>query len=275
MHTSLFASSLASLALTAASFATVTPTTLFGDSYLVSDGARTYSVLDVYIKGSSANDIISSTFGTSGWTSSYTMNQGDVFVHSNSNGANTAWLPASGQTSWDSFVTTGNRDQASAAGFLQMQLDSNWAAGNGGAINGSAGTGGAGWYPAAGASTNSNPYCRIGYYNDSGITISPINRAKAESDIAGNGISVGQSLSNHWMIGRFTIEVTGLDASTVKTMTMKFAIAGKQNGTTTFTGATSAAGRFDHTLTFAVPAPGAAALLALAGIGGRRRRTNN
>jgi len=59
MHTSLFASSLASLALTAASFATVTPTTLFGDSYLVSDGARTYSVLDVYIKGSSANDIIS------------------------------------------------------------------------------------------------------------------------------------------------------------------------------------------------------------------------
>jgi hypothetical protein len=55
---------------------------------------------------------------------------------------------------------------------------------------------------------------------------------------------------------------------------MKFAIAGKQNGTTTFTGATSTAGRFNYTLAFAVPAPGAAALLALAGIGGRRRRTD-
>jgi hypothetical protein len=67
------------------------------------------------------------------------------------------------------------------------------------------------------------------------------------------------------------IEVTGLDASAVKTMTLKFAIAGKQNGSTTFTGATSTAGRFNSTLNFAVPAPGAAALVGLAGLMTRRR----
>jgi xanthosine utilization system XapX-like protein len=54
---------------------------------------------------------------------------------------------------------------------------------------------------------------------------------------------------------------------------MKFAIAGKNNGTTTFTGATQAAGRFNYTLTYAsVPAPGAVALLGLAGMFSRRRR---
>jgi xanthosine utilization system XapX-like protein len=53
---------------------------------------------------------------------------------------------------------------------------------------------------------------------------------------------------------------------------MKFAIAGKNNGTTTFTGATQAAGRFSYTLTYAaVPAPGAAALVGLAGMIVRRR----
>ena len=74
------------------------------------------------------------------------------------------------------------------------------------------------------------------------------------------------------MIGRFVIEATGLADNAVKTMTLKFAVAGKQNGITTFTGSTSAAGRFDYTLTFAVPAPGAGALLAAAGLIGRRRK---
>jgi hypothetical protein len=55
-------------------------------------------------------------------------------------------------------------------------------------------------------------------------------------------------------------------------MTLKFAIAGKQNGTTTFTGATNTAGRFNYTLNFAVPAPGATALVGLAGLLIRRRK---
>ncbi|MFM7807934.1 MAG: hypothetical protein ACKPEA_08375, partial [Planctomycetota bacterium] len=84
-------------------------------------------------------------------------------------------------------------------------------------------------------------------------------------------IAVGASLSNHWMIGRFAIDVTG-DSAADNKMTLVFAVAGKQNGSTTFTGATSTAGRFNYTLNFAVPAPGAAALVGLAGLLGRRRR---
>ncbi|MEY4770644.1 MAG: hypothetical protein RIQ40_1384, partial [Planctomycetota bacterium] len=38
---------------------------------------------------------------------------------------------------------------------------------------------------------------------------------------------------------------------TTNTLNLRFAIAGKQNGVTTFTGATSSAGRFSYTLTYA------------------------
>jgi len=177
---------------------------------------------------------------------------------------------------WDSFVTTGCRVQGSdttlasgQAGFLGMQLDTNWAStSTGGRIVGQAG--GAGWYPSIGASTSTNPYCKAGQYSGTGS----VNTAKATETIAGNGITAGQSLTNYWMIGRFAIEVTG-DSATDNKLTMQFAVAGKNNGTSTFTGATQTAGRFSYTLTYApvVPAPGAAALVGLAGVFSRRRRT--
>jgi hypothetical protein len=267
MRNSVTMSVIASVGIAASAFATITPTTLFGDSYLVTDGARTLAVLDVYIKGSSQADIVSSTFGVSAYVSAFSLNNGNSFEQSNGDGSNNSWKPAAGTTAWDSFVTCGNRDQASAASTLQLQLDSNWAAGNGSAIAGT--VGGPGWYPAVGASTSTNPYARIGFYNND---TSGINTAKTASNIAGNGVTVGQNLNNHWMIGRFTIDVTG-DSATNNQMTLKFAIAGKQNGTTTFTGATSTAGRFQSTLTFAsIPAPGAAALVGLAGLIARRRQ---
>ena len=257
------------LAIASGAFATV-ETKLYADTYIVKDGsgasARFYSVLDVYIKGSNAADIISSTFGVTAYTSAFTMNQGDAFVQTNGS-TNSAWQPSAGTTGWDSFLTTGNRDQASAASTIGLLLDTNWSAGNGSAISGTAG--GPGWYPSVGASTTTNPYARIGFYN--GDT-SAINTAKATTNISGNGITAGQSLNNHWMIGRFVIEATGLADNAVKTMTLKFAIAGKQNGSTTFTGSTSTAGRFNDTLTFAVPAPGAVVLAGLASLIGRRRR---
>ncbi len=228
---------------------TITPGTLYGDSYIVQEGAgasaRFYSVLDVYIKGNNAADIISGTFGVSAYKSAFTMDQGECFQHSNT-GLN-CWKPACGQTIWDSFVSCGNRDQCSAVSTIQLLLDTNWGCPQD-CCQICPLSGGAGWYPAVGASTSTNPYARIGFYN--GDT-SAINTAKATTNIAGNGITPGQSLNNHWMIGRFTIDVTGLDSSAVRTMTLKFAIAGKQNGTTTFTGATSTAGRFNYTLTFA------------------------
>jgi hypothetical protein len=275
----------ASTVLTASAFATVTPTTLFGDSYIIKDGvgadARFYSVLDVYLKGNNANDIVSSTFGVSAWVSSYTQDQGKAFVQTNGTATN-SWLPTNDDgKGWDSYVTCGARVQGSdatlaggKAGFLGMQLDTNWASSSSGSqIVGQAG--GAGWYPSIGANTTSNPYCRFGYNGGTSATAGYWNTAKATTNIAGNGITVGQSLNNHWMIGRFVVDVTQSDPSTPVTgpltMSMKFAVAGKNNGSTTFTGATAAAGRFNYTLSFAVPAPGAAALVGLAGVMTRRR----
>ena len=270
------------LALSASAFATVTPGTLFGDSYIVKDGegasAKFYSVMDVYIKCSSSADIISSTFGVTAYQSAYTQNQGKAFMQSANEAVAASWLPVNNDgKGWDSYVTTGCRVQGSntslasgQAGFLNLQLDTNWASSsNGGRIDGSAG--GAGWYPAIGASTSTNPYAKAGQYSGTGA----VNTAKATTTIAGNGITAGQSLTNYWMVGRFTIDVTQADPNTPVTgpltLSMKFAIAGKNNGTTTFTGATQAAGRFDYTLTYAVPAPGAAALVGLAGMIVRRR----
>ncbi len=282
MARSTFAAAAATVVLSASAFATVTPGTLFGDSYIVKDGegasAKFYSVMDVYIKCSSAADIISSTFGVTAYQSVYTQNQGKSFMQSGANQAASSWLPINDDgKGWDSYVTTGCRVQGSntslasgQAGFLGMQLDTNWAStSNGGRIDGTAG--GAGWYPSIGASTSTNPYAKAGQYTGTG----PVNTAKATTNITGNGITAGMNLTNYWMVGRFTIDVTQADPNTPVTgpltLSMKFAIAGKNNGTSTFTGATQAAGRFDYTLTYAVPAPGAAALLGLAGMIVRRR----
>lgn len=283
MARSTFAAAAATVVLSASAFATVTPGTLFGDSYIVKEGsgasAKFYSVMDVYIRCSSSADIISSTFGVTAYQSAYTQNQGKSFMQSGANQATSSWLPINDDgKSWDSFVTTGCRVQGSntslasgQAGFLGLQLDTNWSgASTGGQIVGTAG--GAGWYPSIGASTSTNPYAKAGQYTGTGA----VNTAKATTNITGNGITAGQSLTNYWMVGRFTIDVTQTDVNTPVTgpltLTMKFAIAGKNNGTTTFTGATQAAGRFDYTLTYAVPAPGAAALVGLAGMIVRRRR---
>ena len=78
------------------------------------------------------------------------------------------------------------------------------------------------------------------------------------------------------MIGRFAIDVTGKSAAEVITMNAQFNMVGK-NGTaaeagTTFTGAVTAAYKVSNFFAFAVPTPGAAALLGAAGLLGRRRK---
>jgi len=234
--------------------ATVTSGTLFGDSYIVQDGegpnARFYAVMDVYIKCSSSADIISSIFGVTAYQSRYTQNQGKCFVHSANQASASSWLPCNNDGSaWDSFLTCGNRVQGTDAGeacaAICPQLDTNWASSSTGCrIDGQAG--GAGWYPCIGASTSTNPYAKAGQYSGTG----PVNTAKCTTAITGNGITPGQSLTNYWMVGRFTIDVTG-DSAADNTVSLKFAIAGKNNGTTTFTGATQPAGRLDYTLTYA------------------------
>jgi hypothetical protein len=235
--------------------ATWTPGQLFGDSYIVREGDHVYSVLDVYIKCSSSADIISSVFGVTAYTSDFSLSGGKVFAQSNGASA-AAWLPVNNDGSaWDSFVTCGCRVQGSntalgsgQAGFLGMQLDTNWApSSSGGQIVGQAG--GAGWYPSIGASTSTNPYAKVGQYSGTG----PVNTAKCTKTISGNGIAIGQSLSNYWMIGRFSIDVVEDDVGVSQSMGLRFAVAGKNNGTTTFPCGPGpcTANRFDWTLTFA------------------------
>jgi hypothetical protein len=253
---------------TGSAFATIS-NQLVGDSYIVKVGsgsaAQFFSVLDVYVKCGASTDIVSSTFGVSAYVASTTMNQGVAFQQA----SGSSWAPVTNDVlGVDSFVTAGLRTQ-STANTLNMQGDTNFSNyGTAGAttIASVAGSAGAGWYPGIGANTTTNPYARAGYYN--GVT----NTAKATTTISGNGIVAGGSLDNLWMVGRFVINATNELNTAVRNMTLQFAVAGKNNGVTTVTGATNAAYRYNQTLTFAVPAPGAAALLGLAGLVGRRRR---
>jgi hypothetical protein len=253
---------------TGSAFATIS-NQLVGDSYIVKVGsgsaAQFFSVLDVYVKCGASTDIISSTFGVSAYVASTTMNQGVAFNQA----SGSSWAPVANDVlGVDSFVTAGLRTQ-STANTLNMQGDtnfSNYSTAGATTIASVAGSAGAGWYPGIGANTTTNPYARAGYYN--GVT----NTAKATTTISGNGIVAGGSLDNLWMVGRFVINATNELDTAVRNMTLQFAVAGKNNGVTTVTGATNAAYRYNQTLTFAVPAPGAAALLGLAGLVGRRRR---
>lgn len=261
---------------TGSAFATIS-NQLVADSYIVKVGsgsaAQFFSVMDVYVKCGASTDIVSSTFGVSAYVASTTMNQGVAFNQA----SGSSWAPTTNDAfGVDSFVTAGCRNQGSdstlaggKAAFLNLQGDTNFAnysTAGATTIASVAGSAGAGWYPGIGANTSTNPYARAGYYNGAS------NTAKATTTISGNGIVAGGSLDNLWMVGRFVINATNELDTAVRTVTMQFAIAGKNNGVTTVTGATNAAYRYNQTLTFAVPAPGAAALLGLAGLVGRRRR---
>jgi hypothetical protein len=253
---------------TGSAFATIS-NQLVGDSYIVKVGsgaaAQFFSVLDVYVKCGASTDIVASTFGVSAYNASTVMNQGVAFHQV----SGSSWAPTTNDVSGvDSFVTAGLRTQSSA-NTVNLQGDTNFAnysTAGATTIASVAGSAGAGWYPGIGANTTTNPYARAGYYNGAD------NTAKATTTISGNGIVAGGSLNNLWMVGRFVINATNELDTAVRTMTMQFAVAGKNNGVTTVTGATNAAYRYNQTLTFAVPAPGAAALLGLAGLVGRRRR---
>jgi hypothetical protein len=80
------------------------------------------------------------------------------------------------------------------------------------------------------------------------------------------------------MIGRFAIEVTGKSFDDVITMNLQFNMVGKNgSGTnnetgTTFSGASMSPYKVSQFFAFAVPAPGASVMLALAGLCVRRHR---
>jgi hypothetical protein len=252
----------------ASASATVVGNQVFGDAYLVVDGARTLSVLDLYVKSNDAADAFSSVFGVANYKASWTATAD--FVHAGNSSWNPNYTGAAG-AAWDSFVTAGMRTQiADEYGATPIALTadpgfSNFSVADAKKVVGPATGNGPGWFPAAGANPATNPYAAFGFYN--GLT-TEVNTAK-NTDGA-NGIAAGSSLDNMSMIGRFTIDITA-DDTAVNTMAVKFAMAVRSNGSIA-SGATNPNFRVDQVLTFAaVPAPGAIALLGLASLGARRR----
>ncbi|MFM7807196.1 MAG: hypothetical protein ACKPEA_04600 [Planctomycetota bacterium] len=188
----------------ASAFATVS-TTLVADRYVVIDGAKTYSVLDVYVKGNHSGDVMSSVTGLNGTaghevvfatskaagvTRDSTTGKinggaitGDVFVQA----GNSSWNPTYGGTeAWDSFIASGNRKQnakaTNRAGTLIDYKSSTWGTSTtfgGGQMNTANSNfiengGGSGWLNTLGSNPylsgtaaimSENPFARVSLYN--------------------------------------------------------------------------------------------------------------
>jgi hypothetical protein len=227
--------------------------------------------MDVYIKSNNAADIVSSVYGVAAYKASWVQNQGKLFKHAGNSSWNPNYTDAAG-AGWDSFVTAGLRTQSNDGygGTLTALTNdpgfSNMNTANAGKITGASTGNGPGWYPAAGANPATNPYAAVGFYNGAS------NTAKATSTIAGNGVAAGSSLNNMFMIARLAIDTADMTAPGDYTVAIKLCMTGVSNGATV-TGSTNANFRVNSTLTFAaVPAPGAVALMGLAGLVARRRK---
>ena len=225
-------------------------------NYEVVDGSRRYSVMDVYVDCSGAYDKLVNFYGTTASTSfvrtarnglmnaltSSAAGNGAAFAQAASSG----WLPSTSAASsaWDSFVTIGARSQSDTSANIDgdpMFLNKSTADAVvlSGGTNSSGAYVGAGWYTA-------NP--------------------------TGSHVFAGTYADKRIMLGRFSVDVTDLSASDVLTLRFKGNVTMKVNGTSAGAGTTSQPS-FDQTFTYGfVPAPGAAALLGLAGLAVRRRR---
>jgi hypothetical protein len=241
--------------------ATVTGNQVFGDSYIVVDGAKKYAVLDIYVKSNSATDIFSSVYGVSSYKASWILKEkiGTGTATNSTKGlkhaGGSSWNPnytGSAGAAWDSFVTSGMRVQtADEEGATPIALTadpgfSNFNSANASRITGAGAGNGPGWYPAAGATPATNPYCVFGYYNGAS------NIAKATTTIAGNGVAVGSSLDNMFMIARVSMDTADMVAGTTYQYAVKFAMTVVSDGTTR-TGSTLPAFRVDQSLTFVDP----------------------
>jgi len=195
------------IGIAASAFATVS-TTLVADTYVVTDGAKMYSVLDIYAKGNNAGDLMggsvlgAGTHGVVFATSQATgvtrdaagkvtagAVTGDIFVHSGGSG----WLPTNTDgKGWDSFIAAGNRGQGTAAkvtnraatvkdqglaanmtaasGFSQMSV-ANSSFIDSGTLGGWYSAFGGNGYSTAGASEN--PFARLNAYNADQATLYP------------------------------------------------------------------------------------------------------
>jgi hypothetical protein len=218
-----------------------------GTNYQVVDGARRFSVIDVYADCSGAYDKLVNYYGNSGSTSLVrgSLNGvADGIAFAQASGSN--WLPsgAAGASAWDSFVTIGSRSQSDAAAVVSADpYFLNATTADAGTVSGGSNTQGAfvgaGWY--TGSPTASHVFA--GTYDDRRI-----------------------------MLGRFAVETTGLSASDVVTLRYKGNLSMRVGGTSVGTGSILQTA-VDQTFAYGfVPAPGAGLALAAAGLLTRRRR---
>ena len=237
-----------------------------GTNYLVVEGSRRYSVMDVYIDCSNQYDkdvsyygqnltgknssCVTTKNGVANARDASTATNGAAWVHSNSTG----WMPNANATAsaWDSFVTIGARNQTEAQTQSAITADPYF-------VNGQT----AGAQTIQGGYNSSTPaaYVGGGWY-----TASPL----YAGDLAGS------YADKRLMLGRFTIDVTDVTATDVISMEMKGQVTMKVNGTSAGGGTTT-----QPTFTFTkayntffvpVPTPGAIALVGLAGLVSRRRK---
>ena len=227
-----------------------------GTNYQVVDGSHQYSVMDIYADFNGNFDKLVNYYGVTSHTGfvrtslNGVLNNGNSLVSTNgaafAQASGTGWMPSASAASnaWDSFVTIGARtqDHTDAA----IAKDPNFLNAN---------TVGAGTI--VGASNSSGKYQGAGWFTGNPTDIIALAGTYADKRI---------------MLGRFSVETTNMLTTDVLTLQFRGNVTMKVNGTTAGSGATSQP-FFDQTFTYGfVPAPGAFALLGLAGLMVRRRR---
>jgi len=228
------------IGIAASAFATVS-TTLVADTYLVTGGGKTYSVLDIYVKGNNVGDLMggsvlgAGTHGVVFATSQATgvtrdasgkvtagAVTGDIFVQGDGSG----WLPTNNSGSaWDSFIAVGNRGQGTAAkvtnraGTVKDQgLAANMTAASGFSqmlVAGSSfidsGTT-SGWYSAFGgngystAGASENPFARVNAYN--------VDQAALYPDLVRTGLQTSKGVMQSGAAAASSAAVSGTGAGT-------------------------------------------------------------
>ena len=224
-------------------------------NYSVTDGARRYSVMDVYVDFTGAYDKLVNFYGTTGSTSMVMASingvsyNGPSIVAGNGAGfaqaAGTSWMPAAGAAgnAWDSFVTIGARTQDAGAGIVADDYFTN-------ATTVGADT-------VAGGSNALSAYQGAGWYTN---------------PPTGSHVYAGTYADKRIMLGRFSVETTNLSATDVLTLQFKGNVTIRVDGLSPGAGTVSQPS-FNQTFTYGfVPAPGVVALLGLAGLVGSRRR---
>ncbi len=233
-----------------------------GVNYIVVDNGRSYSVMDIYAKCSNQFDkcvsfygqnvtspanknsyVVTTKNGVRNSNEATTATNGAPWVHSNGSG----WLPTSAASgsAWDSFVTIGARNQTEAQTQSAITADPYF-------LNGSV----SGAETIQGGRNSSGFYVGGGWYTASPLY--PGNLAGSYTDFK-------------IMFGRFTIDITDAAATDVITISMKGVSTWRVNGTSAG-GGTTTQPIWSIEATYLVPAPGAIALVGLAGLVSRRRK---